>query len=80
MSEALDVTLRLDLKDPGKAESVMKALIPDNVNFPKGLSMNMHVEGSTLVLSFRNAGKFDSLIATIDEVLEHILVMYKVLE
>jgi hypothetical protein len=40
----------------------------------------MHVEGSTLVLSFRNAGKFDSLIATIDEVLEHILVMYKVLE
>lgn len=80
MSQQVKVTFRLDLKDVKKVESVMKALIPDNVNFPRGLSMDMSAEGTTIVLSFKSSGKFDSLIATVDEVLEHISVMNKVLE
>lgn len=80
MSHQLKVTLRLDLKDVKKVESVMKALIPDNINFPRGLSMDMGAEGTVIILSFKSSGKFDSLIATVDEVLEHISVMKKVLE
>lgn len=80
MSQQVKVTVRLDLNDVKKVESVMKALIPDNVNFPRGLSMDMSAEGTTIVLSFKSSGKFDSLIATVDEVLEHISVMNKVLE
>jgi len=80
MSHQLKVTLRLDLKDVKKVESVMKALIPDNINFPRGLSMDMSAEGTVIILSFKSSGKFDSLIATVDEVLEHISVMKKVLE
>jgi hypothetical protein len=80
MSQHLKVTVRLDLKDVKKVESVMKALIPDNINFPRGLSMDMSAEGTAIILSFKSSGKFDSLIATIDEVLEHVSVMEKVLE
>ena len=73
------VMLRLDLGDIKKVESVMKALIPDNVNFPRGLSMDMNAEGSILILSFKSSRKLDSLISTIDEVLEHVSAMSKVL-
>lgn len=80
MSQQVKVTVRLDLMDTRKVESVMKALIPDNVNFPRGLSMDMIADGTSLVLVFNSAGKFDTLIATIDEVLEHISAMKRVLE
>jgi len=79
MSPQVKVALRLDLKDGKKVQSVMKALIPDNVNFPRGLSMDMSAEGNFLILSFKSSRKLDSLISTIDEVLEHISAMNRVL-
>ena len=79
MSPQVKVKLRLDLKDGKKVRSVMKALIPDNVNFPRGLSMDMNAEGNFLILSFKSSRKLDSLISTIDEVLEHISAMNLVL-
>ncbi|MFQ5969352.1 MAG: KEOPS complex subunit Pcc1 [Nitrososphaerales archaeon] len=79
MSPQIKVTLRLDLKDGKKVLYVMKALIPDNVNFPRGLSMDMNAEGKFLILSFKSSRKLDSLISTIDEILEHISTMNQVL-
>jgi len=75
----VNVVLRLDLGDRKKVESMMKALIPDNINFPRGLSMAMEVEGNTLILSFKSSRKLDSLVSTIDEVLEHVSTMSRVL-
>jgi hypothetical protein len=75
----VSVEIRLDLGERKKVESVMKALIPDNVNFPRGLSMDMNSDGSVLILSFNSSRKIESLIATIDEVLEHISTMSRVL-
>lgn len=80
ISQKIKITIRLDLKDVKKVESVMKALIPDNLNFPRGLSMDMSAEGTAIVLSFKSGTKFDSLIASVDEVLEHISIMDRVLE
>ncbi len=79
MSIQAKVVLRLDLDDRKKVESVMKALIPDNVNFPRGLSMDMDAEESILILSFKSSRKLDSLISTIDEVLEYVSTMSRVL-
>jgi len=79
MSTQVKVLLRLDLGNSEKVESVVKALIPDNVNFPRGLSMEMNAQGSVLVLSFKSSRKMESLISTIDEVLEHISTMSRVL-
>jgi hypothetical protein len=79
MSQQVNVTIRLDLHDEKKIESFMKALIPDNINFPRGLSMDMSAEGTAIILHFKSSGKFESLIATIDEVLEHISVMSRII-
>lgn len=79
MSMQVKVVLRLDLHDRRKVESMMKALIPDNINFPRGLSMEMDSEGSTLILSFKSSGRLESLVSTIDEVLEHVSTMSRVL-
>ena len=79
MSTQVKVLLRLDLGNSEKVESVMKALIPDNVNFPRGLSMEMNAQNNVLILSFKSSRKMGSLISTIDEVLEHISTMSRVL-
>ena len=79
MSTQVKVLLRLDLGNSEKVESVMKALIPDNINFPRGLSMDMNAQSSVLILSFKSSRKMESLISTIDEVLEHVSTMSRVL-
>jgi hypothetical protein len=63
-----------------KAKAALKALIPDNVNFPKGLSMRIFSRGSTLAIeiSGRNVPAA-TILNTIDEVLEHISVAQKVM-
>ena len=58
----------------------MKALIPDNVNFPKGLSMKIFSKGATLAIEL--TGKQTpaaTILSTLDEVLEHISVSKKVM-
>lgn len=61
--------------------SVLKSLTADNVRFPPGLSMEMFVEESerNIVICFHCAIGFETLINTVDEVLEHISVASKVL-
>lgn len=75
----VSAVIRLELGDRKKVESVMKALIPDNINFPRGLSMDMNAEDHVLILSFKSSRRIDSLISTIDEVLEHVSTMNRVL-
>jgi hypothetical protein len=58
----------------------MKALMPDNVNFPKGLSMKMFSRDNTLVLEFLSKTGINTLLNTIDEVLEHISIARKVIK
>jgi hypothetical protein len=57
----------------------MKALIPDNVNFPNGLSMKSFSQDDILVLEFLSKNGIKSLANTIDEVLEHISIARKVI-
>jgi hypothetical protein len=58
----------------------MNALIPDNVNFPKGLSMKIFLQDNTLVLDASSKTGIKTLLNTIDEVLEHISIAKKVIE
>jgi hypothetical protein len=57
----------------------MKALMPDNVNFPKGLSMKIFSRDNTLVLELLSKIGINTLLNTIDEVLEHISIARKVI-
>nr|WP_237087672.1 KEOPS complex subunit Pcc1 [Nitrosopumilus piranensis] len=63
-----------------KAETVKKALEPDNVDFPEGLSLYVENVDNKLVFNFESKKNMKQLIGTIDEVLEHVQVALKVIE
>jgi tRNA threonylcarbamoyladenosine modification (KEOPS) complex Pcc1 subunit len=63
-----------------KAQTVRKALEPDNVNFPENLTLKVENVDNKLVFNFQSQGNMKKLIATVDEVLEHIQVSLKVIE
>jgi tRNA threonylcarbamoyladenosine modification (KEOPS) complex Pcc1 subunit len=63
-----------------KAETIRKALEPDNVNFPEGLSLYVENTDNSLVFNFESKKNMKQLIGTIDEVMEHIQVALKVIE
>lgn len=74
------VLVNVPFSSNGEAKAAMKALIPDNVNFPDGLSMKIFSRGATLAiqLSCKNVS-VATILSTLDEVLEHISVSKKVM-
>ena len=78
----LKITSVIEIKFSKKTEinAIMKALIPDNVNFPKGLSMEMFSNNNnTLLIKFFCNIKIETLINTVDEVLNLISLAKKVI-
>lgn len=80
------VTIRIEIDEQSKASSILESLLPDNVGIPEGLSIDFHVDGKMLVLIFEaslpangDSKKIASLIHTIDEVLDHINTMVRVM-
>ena len=74
------VAVEISFSSSTQAKAIVKALIPDNVNFPKGLSMKMFSRGSTLAIEL--TGKkipAATILSTLDEILEHISVTKKVM-
>lgn len=80
MSLTCQVQVILNNLSKEKAETVKKALEPDNVNFPEGLSLNVENIDNKLVFNFESRENMKKLIGTIDEVLEHVQLALKVLE
>lgn len=63
-----------------KAQAVRMALEPDNVNFPENLTLEVENVDNKLVFNFQSHGNMKKLIATVDEILEHVQVALKVIE
>ncbi len=80
MSLKCQVQVVLNNISKEKAETVKNALEPDNVNFPEGLSLYVENIDNKLVFNFESKDNMKQLIATIDEVLEHIQIALKVIE
>ena len=80
MSLTCQVQVVLNNISKEKAETVKKALEPDNVNFPEGLSLYVENIDNKLVFNFESNDNMKQLICTIDEVLEHVQVALKVIE
>jgi tRNA threonylcarbamoyladenosine modification (KEOPS) complex Pcc1 subunit len=80
MSLTCQVKVILNNISKEKAETVKKALEPDNVNFPEGLSLYVENIDNKLVFNFESRDNMKQLIGTIDEVLEHVQVSLKVIE
>ena len=80
MSLTCQVQIILNNLSKEKAQTVKKALDPDNVNFPKGLSLDVKNIDNKVVFNFENEDNMKKLIGTIDEVLAHVQVALKVIE
>ena len=63
-----------------KAVAIKNALEPDNVNFPNGLSLEINNVDNKLVFNFQGIGDTKKLIATVDEVLEHVKLASEVIK
>lgn len=74
----INVVIEVNFSKKSEMRAIMKALKPDNINFPKGLSMKMSSQRSTLFLEFSSTRGIKSLLNTIDEILEHISIAGKV--
>ena len=63
-----------------KASAIIEALQPDNVNFPKGLSLEIKNIDNELVFNFKSLDNTKKLVSTVDEILDHIKVTLGVIE
>ena len=63
-----------------KASAIIEALQPDNVNFPKGLSLEIKNIDNDLVFNFKSLDNTKKLVSTVDEILDHIKVTLGVIE
>ena len=80
MSLTCQVQIVLNDISKEKAETVQKALEPDNVDFPEGLSLNVENVDNKLIFNFESKKNMKQLVGTVDEVLEHIQVALEVIE
>ena len=80
MSLTCKVQVTLNNISEKKAQTVRQALEPDNVDFPENLTLKVENIDNKLVFNFQSQGNMKKLIATVDEVLEHVQVALKVIE
>jgi hypothetical protein len=76
----IQVWAEIPFSNLAEAKATVKALIPDNINFPKGLSLKVFSRGSTVAIELTGKNvPAATLLSTLDEILEHISVAKKVM-
>ncbi len=80
MSLTCQVQIVLNDISKEKSEAVKKALEPDNVDLPEGLSLYVENIDNKLVFNFESKKNMKQLTGTVDVVMEHIQVALKVIE
>lgn len=80
MSLTCQVIISLNRLPEEISDTIKKALEPDNVNFPEGLSMDVENVDNKLIFNFESKKDMKQMIGTIDEVLEHVQVVLRVIE
>ena len=80
MSLTCKVKITIDNISNEKIDTVQKAIEPDNVDFPEGLSLNIEKNDNKLILNFESKDSMNKLIGTVDEVLEHVKVSLEVID
>lgn len=76
----VELKLVIHCEDHHVAKSIYKSLLPDNVNFPQGLSMNMNIKDENLIIDIHSSKSMETLISMVDELLENIQVLLGVIK
>jgi hypothetical protein len=76
----ISVSVKIGLGTSRQSKVTLNALIPDNVKFPKGLTLKMSTKGSALFVELSSKSTpVETLLNTLDEILEHVSVCQKVM-
>ncbi len=76
----IDARVCISFETAAQAKAAAKALIPDNVNMPAGLTVDISSRGRRMWVHVGGHGVKTATIAnTLDEILEHISIARKVI-
>ena len=75
----LSVLIQIRFSEKNEMYAVLRSLIPDNINFPKGLSIEISPREKDLLLCIHCNIGFETLLSTLDELLEHVSIAQKVI-
>ena len=73
------VNIEIEFAKVKERDAILDTLLPDNINFPNELSMEMSVNDKSLMIN-TSSTKIDTMINTIDEILQHISLAKKVIK
>lgn len=65
----MEAEITLEYEDSDMASAIANAVSPDNFKTPKGLTVKTFCENSKVVTKIECEGKFQTFIATIDDLL-----------
>ena len=77
----LSVLIQIRFSEENEMYAVSSSLIPDNINFPEGLSIEIspRVNEKELLLRIQCNIGFETLLNTLDELLAHVSIAQKVI-
>lgn len=75
----ISINIEVEFSRNKEKDVIMKALLPDNINFPNGLNLEMSSSKNVLIIDIESTN-ITTLINTIDEILNHISIAKKVID
>jgi tRNA threonylcarbamoyladenosine modification (KEOPS) complex Pcc1 subunit len=75
----ISVNIEIEFAKVKERDAILNTLLPDNINFPDELSMEMSVNKKSLMIN-TSSTKIDTMINTINEILHHISLAKKVIK
>jgi len=76
----LEATLRVRCSGRAEAESIMRAVSPDNLQAPEGITLRTCVENGELVIRVSCSRRIGSLVATLDDLISCIQAAERAIE
>jgi tRNA threonylcarbamoyladenosine modification (KEOPS) complex Pcc1 subunit len=64
-----ETEITITYSSPEAARSIMRAISPDNVEAPEGMSIEAQVDGGTLSVTIKSSRGLGSLVSTLDDLL-----------
>jgi hypothetical protein len=67
-----ELELEISNSDRKLINAIYEALNPDNIDFPEGLRISLEKSEDKLIVKIESSRKIETLISTVDEILENI--------
>ena len=64
-----ETSITIEYGSPEAAQSILRAIAPDNAGTPEGTNIEAHVDRGTLRISVRSNRGLGSLVSTLDDLL-----------